>query len=76
MSGNLIFGQDKTANSLHSISCDSNGHLDINVATIDPATGLATEAKQDDMITHLADIDNQTNSLLTYQVLINQTQTN
>jgi hypothetical protein len=28
------------------------------------------------MITHLADIDNQTNGLLTYQVQINQTQTN
>ena len=46
MSGNLIFGQDKAANSLHSISCDSNGHLDVNVATIDPASGLATEAQQ------------------------------
>ena len=46
MSGNLIFGQDKTANSLHSISCDSNGHLDVNVATVDPASGIATEANQ------------------------------
>jgi hypothetical protein len=39
-------------------------------------SGLSTATKQDDMITHLADIDNQTNSLLTYQVQINQTQTN
>lgn len=39
-------------------------------------SGLSTATKQDDMITHLADIDNQTNGLLTYQVLINNTQTN
>ena len=39
-------------------------------------SGLSTSTKQDDMITHLADIDNQTNSILTYQVQINQTQTN
>ena len=37
---------------------------------------IATSAKQDTMITHLSDIDNQTNSILTYQVQINQTQTN
>jgi len=63
MSGNLIFGQDKTANSLHSISCDSNGHLDVNVATIDPGAGLATEAKQDDMITDLTQIATNTSRL-------------
>jgi hypothetical protein len=39
-------------------------------------SGLSTATKQDTMITHLADIDNQTNGLLTYQVQINQTQTN
>jgi hypothetical protein len=39
-------------------------------------SGLSTATKQDTMITHLADIDNQTNSILTYQVQINQTQTN
>jgi len=39
-------------------------------------SGLSTATKQDDMITHLADIDNQTNSLLTYQVLIHGNQTN
>ena len=54
MSGNLIFGQDKVANSLHSISCDSNGHLDVNVAST-TGSGLATEAKQDDIIADLTD---------------------
>lgn len=56
------------------IKCNANGELEMT-AEISSA-GLATEAKQDAMITHLSDIDNQTNSLLTYQVLINQTQSN
>ena len=46
MSGNLVFGQDRTSNSIHALGCDSNGHLDVNIATLDPATGLATEANQ------------------------------
>ena len=46
MSGNLVFGQDRTTNSIHALGCDSNGHLDVNIATLDPATGLATEANQ------------------------------
>lgn len=44
MSGNLIFGQDRVTNSIHAVACDNNGHLDVNVATVDPASGLATEA--------------------------------
>jgi hypothetical protein len=76
MSGNLIFGQDRVTNKIYAIACDSDGNVDVNLASATGAHGLATEAKQDDMITHLADIDNQTNGLLTYQVLISQTQSN
>lgn len=55
MSGNLVFGQDRTTNSIHALACDSNGHLDVNLASLDPAHGLATEAKQDVIIGDLTD---------------------
>lgn len=53
MSGNLVFGQDRATNSIHALACDSNGHLDVNVATT--GVGLATEAKQDVIIADLTD---------------------
>lgn len=55
MSGNLVFGQDRTTNSIHSLACDSNGHLDVNIASATGTHGLATEAKQDDIIADLTD---------------------
>jgi hypothetical protein len=74
MSGTLICGRHTATDSIVPVEVNADGTLEMT-AEISTA-GLATEAKQDDMITHLSDIDNQTNSLLTYQVLINQTQTN
>ncbi len=74
MSGTLICGRHTATDSIIPVEVNADGTLEITAEL--SSAGLATEAKQDDMITHLADIDNQTNSLLTYQVLINQTQTN
>ena len=98
MSGTLIFGQNRSTNSLHAVEvdatgvvavdvhgggtgsgdmkartdiadpatstflkCNPDGTLDISVA-IDE-TGLATEAKQDDMITDLSQIATNTSRL-------------
>lgn len=55
MSGNLIFARDATTNTLYPVSCDSNGDIDVNIASLDPAHGLATEAKQDVIIGDLTD---------------------
>jgi hypothetical protein len=74
MSGTLICGRHTATDSIVPVEVNADGTLEMT-AEISTA-GLATEAKQDDMITHLSDIDNQTNGILTYQVQINQTQTN
>ena len=55
MSGNLIFARDSATNTLYPVSCDSNGDIDVNIASLDPGHGLATEAKQDDIISDLTD---------------------
>jgi hypothetical protein len=63
MSGNLIFARDSATNTLYPVSCDSNGDIDVNIASLDPAHGLATEAKQDTMITDLTQIVSNTERL-------------
>ena len=61
MSGQVSYGYDYTGNEIRAMSVDANGKLDVDVEL--NSVGLATEAKQDDMITHLTDIETNTDKI-------------